>query len=105
MLQLDPKAFDQPRTLKSGKPTQNGLFAEAAERYAAGTRDAEQVHIYEKLAWGLWRCRGTYRLVDSSYVKSGTRMVFRFRLEKIQISSVPDTQKVFTLHPSAGVGS
>jgi|GEM_PF-3913514 hypothetical protein len=105
MLQLDPKAFDQQRTLKSGKLTQNGLFAEAAEQYAAGKRDAEPVHIYEKLAWGLWRSRGTYGLVKSCYVRSGTRMVFRFRLERIQTSSASDAQKVFALNPSAVVGS
>lgn len=100
MLQLDPKALDQPRTLKCGKLTQNGLFAEAAEQYAAGKRDAEPVQVYEKLDWGLWQNRGTYQLVGSSYVRSGTRMVFRFRLERLQVSDVPESYEAHALAPT-----
>lgn len=98
MLQLNPKEFDQPRTLKCGRLTQNGLFAEAAEEYAAGKRDAEIVRVYEKRAWGMWNDMGFYRLIGHTYTRCGTRMVFRFQLENVQRSNVQGRLAFLSLH-------
>jgi hypothetical protein len=84
MLQLDPKEYDQPRVLKSGELSQNGLFAKAVDDYLAGTRQPEVVRVYEKLSFGMWRDKGFYRLTEYSYIPSGSRRVFRFRLERIE---------------------
>lgn len=100
MLQLEPKAYDQPRRLKCGRLSQNGLFAEAAEECAKGKRDAEIVRVYEKLAWGMWRDMGFYRLIGYSYTRSGIRMVFRFRLEKVQHSKIQGKLAFLSLHAS-----
>jgi len=100
MLQLDPKAYDQPWRLKCGRLSQNGLFAEAAEAFADGKRDAEIVRVYEKLAWGMWRDMGFYRLVGYTYTRSGSRMVFRFRLERVQRSKVQGKLALLSLHAS-----
>jgi hypothetical protein len=92
ILQLNPKAYDQTRTLKCGRLTQNGLFAEAAEAYMAGKRDAELVRVYEKHASGLWHTKGYFRLTGYSYIKSGARRVFRFRLEKMRRRGIRPTR-------------
>ena len=100
MLQLNPKAFDQPRRLKCGRPTQNGLFAEAVDEFAEGKREAEYVRVYEKLAWGMWRDLGFYHLTHYSYIRSGSRMVFRFHLEKVHRSHVQGKSAFLSLHAS-----
>ena len=101
MLQLNPKAFDQPRRLKCGRLAQNGLFAEAAEEFAMGRRDAEIVRVYEKLAWGMWRDMGFFRLTGYSYKRSGSRMVFRFKLEKRPRSLAQGKLGILSLHTSS----
>ena len=98
MLQLNPKEYDQPRKLKCGRLTQNGLFAEAATGYAAGKRDAEIVRVYEKRAWGMWHDMGFYRLIGYTYTRSGSRMVFRFQLDKVQRSNVQGKLAFLSLH-------
>src|SRR5271169_1679000 len=45
----DPKSVDQPEFQPNGKPTQNGLFAEAARRFRAGTAPPELVRVFEKI--------------------------------------------------------
>src|SRR4051794_28059484 len=45
----DPKTVDQPRTLPSGKLTQNGLFFDAAFKFKQGINSAEYVRVYEKI--------------------------------------------------------
>jgi hypothetical protein len=100
MLQLNPKAFDQPRRLKCGRLAQNGLFAEAAEEYTRGKRDAEIVRVYEKLAWGMWCDMGFYHLIGYSYIRAGSRKVFRFQLEKVRRSQVQGKLAFLSLHTS-----
>lgn len=77
----NPKTIDQPEFLPSGKPTQNGRFAEAARRYSAGTSDAELVNVYEKIKSGIWVFNGVFRLIDVWRETSNGREVFKFRLE------------------------
>lgn len=77
----NPKTIDQPEFLPSGKPTQNGRFAEAARRYSSETSDAELVNVYEKIKSGIWVFNGVFRLVDVWQERSNGREVFKFRLE------------------------
>lgn len=83
----DPKKIDQPMTLPSGLPTDNGKFFQAAMDAKAGLCDPEIVQVYEKISNGIWCDRGRYQLVDAE-IKSvpiaarsnRTRKVFRFYL-------------------------
>jgi len=81
----DPKTVDQPRTLPSGKLTQNGLFFEAARKARAG--NPELVKVYEKLHNGVWVFDGIFELLDASEPRCGKRKVFKF---KLQVTEVPD---------------
>ena len=81
----NPKNIDQPRFTKTGKFTQNGLFAKAVDDYKSGMRDAEIVRVYEKLFAGIWSEKGFFRLVDYKYIKIGPRKVFRFVLEETEV--------------------
>jgi hypothetical protein len=82
---LNPKNFDQQDKTKNGKLTQNGLFAQAAEEYKAGKRNAEIVRVYEKILPGVWSEKGFFRLVDYKFIKDGNRSVFRFILEETEV--------------------
>jgi len=93
-----PKMEDQPQKLPSGKLTQNGLFAQAADDYKMKLREPELVKAYEKITDGVWSLKGYFDLIDYKIVHDGKRNVFRFilklsddqkvdmSLEKIQIS-------------------
>jgi hypothetical protein len=76
-----PKSVDQPRWTPQGKPTQNGLFFEAAVAFKSSFAPAEQVRAYEKLRDGIWVYNGMFRLVDAWTESDGVREVFKFRLE------------------------
>lgn len=80
-----PKAEDQPRYLPSGKPTQNGKFADAVDAYKKKKAEPEIVRIYEKLFDGTWSDKGFFKLIDYKYVKSGKRKVFRFILQEVEV--------------------
>ena len=82
----DPKAVDQPRTLPSGKLTQNGFFFEAAATGKVGK--PELVKVYEKLHNGVWVFDGVFALLDAWEQPSGKRKVFKF---KLQVTEVQDT--------------
>ena len=77
----DPKLVDQPEFQPNGKPTQNGLFAEAARRFKAGTAPPELVRVFEKIRDGIWVYNGLFELIDSWQERSGPRKVFKFKLE------------------------
>src|SRR6185436_11441087 len=64
-----PKRVDQPMTLPSGKPTENGKFFAAAAAFKAGDSPAEEVQVYEKIADGIWCDRGRHALVDAEIVE------------------------------------
>src|SRR5262245_29515111 len=61
----NPKVVDQPATLPSGKPTQNGKFNRAAQDFKRGVRPPERVRAYEKIRDGIWSYNGVFHLVDS----------------------------------------
>jgi len=76
----DPKDVDQPELLPSGRPTQNGLFANAARRFKLANASAEKVKVFEKIRPGIWVYNGLFRLVDVWQETSGRRRVFKFKL-------------------------
>jgi hypothetical protein len=78
-----PKELDQPLRSKNGKPTQNGLFHEAAQAYIRNEKPAAQVRVYEKIKDGIWSYNGLFQLEDSWTVTSGSRRVFKFKLRSI----------------------
>ena len=80
---IDPKLVDQPEFQPNGRATQNGLFAEAAKRYKDGTAAAERVRVFEKIRDGIWVYNGVFELIDSWRENSGTRQVFKFKLQLI----------------------
>lgn len=84
-LNINPKKVDQPRAFKSGKLTQNGLFASSIEDYKLEKRQAEIVRVYEKLLPGVWTEKGFFRLTDYKYEQIGFRKVFRFILEETEV--------------------
>jgi hypothetical protein len=77
----DPKSENQPDSLPSGRPTQNGLFMQAVLDYKKGKSKPELVKIYDKLFSGVWSLKGFFDLVDYKIVNDGKRNVFRFILK------------------------
>lgn len=80
----DPKRVDQPECTPSGKPTQNGLFWQAALDARSGTRPPERVRAYEKLRQGIWSYNGIFHLVDAWKQESNGRKVFKFKLVAVE---------------------
>ena len=87
----NPKLEDQPRTLPSGKLTQNGRFARAVDDYKLGLHKTEPVKVYEKIVDGVWSLKGFFDLIDYEFIFDDTRNVFRFKLKlsKDQILNTP----------------
>ncbi|MEW6142181.1 MAG: HNH endonuclease [Chloroflexota bacterium] len=81
----DPKTVDQPLTTAFGRPTQNGLFMEAAVEYKEGKRPPENVRVYEKLKSGIWVYNGVFKLLDGWQEMIRGRRVCKFRLELTDI--------------------
>ncbi len=75
-----PKEQDQPRLTATGKLTQNGMFADAVERYRAQAAPPEVVKVYEKLLNGVWSLKGYFDLIAYRYESDGVRNVFVFEL-------------------------
>jgi hypothetical protein len=92
----EPKRVDQPMTLPSGRPTENGKFFQAAVAARDGVAEPEIVQVYEKIADGIWCDRGRHLLVDAE-IKAvpitanarRTRQVFRFYLRP---TATPDAR-------------
>jgi hypothetical protein len=78
---VDPKTLDQPEKMPNGKLTQNGLFYAAARAAKLDSHKPEKVRVYEKLRDGIWVFNGVFLLKDAWLERSGTREVFKFRLE------------------------
>ncbi|MFH1032231.1 MAG: HNH endonuclease signature motif containing protein [Chloroflexota bacterium] len=76
-----PKIVDQPMQNPSGTLTQNGLFYQAAKAYNNSQQNKELVKVYEKLHPGIWVYNGVFTLIDAWQEKSGSRKVFKFKLE------------------------
>ncbi len=79
----DPKLLDQPEFQPNGRPTQNGLFAEAARRFKLRGGIADRVRVFEKIRDGIWVYNGLFGLVDAWQETSGKRAVFKFKLQII----------------------
>jgi len=94
----NPKSEDQPLEHASGKPTQNGLFHQAAQEFKVGRREAEVVHVYQKLYAGIWSFNGTFRLTDSWQEDSEGRKVLKFRLEITSENLYDDSTSVALTH-------
>jgi hypothetical protein len=75
-----PKKVDQPEWNPGGSLTQNGLFAEAAQKYKKGLAPPERVRVYEKIRSGIWVYNGLFELIDCWTEQSGGRKVFKFKL-------------------------
>lgn len=77
----DPKSFDQQASTKSGAPTQNGLFFQAAQLLKQNKQEPEPVRVYEKIKQSIWAYNGLFRLVDAWQEQSRGRNVFKFKLK------------------------
>src|SRR5487761_473780 len=77
----DPKAVDQPGVNIRGTATENQLFFQAAELYKTRRAPPERVRIFEKVHRGIWVYNGLFNLVDAWLQQSGSRKVFKFKLE------------------------
>ena len=101
----NPKAEDQPAKLPSGRPTQNGRFALAVDKYKQGEAPPELVKAYEKVFPGVWSLKGYFDLIDYKTVYDGKRNVFQFILRlsdrnEIASDEVPQTRDHSRLIPS-----
>jgi hypothetical protein len=100
----DPKALDQPRFTARGSLTENGKFAESADRHKESAYPPARFRVYEKIRDGIWTFRGMFLLTDYRYEQAapGDRYVFRFVLRAIEDSdeslstSAPPTHELQT---------
>ena len=76
-----PQVVDQPLTTDKGTLTQNGRFYAAAEAYRNEEQEPESVRVYEKIRTGIWVYSGLFLLIDAWSEESGSRSVFKFKLE------------------------
>ena len=76
----NPKKIDQPMNFPNGKLTENGKFYHTAIQYKEG-KPAKIIKVYEKIKDGIWVYNGFFILADAWIEESGTRNVFKFRLE------------------------
>jgi HNH endonuclease len=82
-----PKLIDQPKYNPGGSLTQNGLFFRVAMKHKNGEICAERVKVYEKIYRGIWVYNGLFNLVDAWQETSGSRQVFKFKLELSEVSA------------------
>ena len=76
-----PQVVDQPLTTDKGTLTQNGRFYAAAEAYRNEEQEPDHVRVYEKIRTGIWVYSGLFLLIDAWSEESGSRSVFKFKLE------------------------
>jgi len=81
---LDPKLLDQLGDLPSGRPTENGKFALAAESYKIKGQPPERVRVYEKIKKGIWAYNGVFHLIDAWTQGDEKRMVYKFKLVAVE---------------------
>lgn len=94
----NPKFEDQRSQLPSGKLTQNGLFAKAADEFKLGKRKPELIKAYEKIMPGVWSLKGIFELVDYRMEHDGNRDTFRFKLRLSDDQTVTNSEKVEAPH-------
>jgi hypothetical protein len=93
----DPKKFDQPEFQPNGRPTQNGLFAQAARRFKIGMYASERVRVFEKIRDGIWVYNGLFELIDAWQETSRGRQVFKFNLRMIDDRSRAEGSKTIPI--------
>jgi hypothetical protein len=89
----NPKKIDQPISHPTEKPTQNGLFFDAALRAKRGECPPEVVKVYEKVRDGVWVFDGYFGLLDAWQERTGGRMVFKFKLGLKETTPDSDPRK------------
>lgn len=100
----NPKNVDQPRRTKTGKLTQNGLFAQAIENYKKQLQQPEIVRVYEKLIDGVWSERGFFELIDYRYeADEDGRRVFIFLLSEASFDLVDNRLQENRLRPRSRI--
>lgn len=77
----NPKEVDQQEISTVGKPTQNGLFWNAALSHKNNGVPAELVRVYEKIKTGIWAYAGLFALIDTWKERQANRTVFKFKLQ------------------------
>lgn len=87
---LSPKDIDQPMTTPSGGLTENGKFFKAAKMHSRGL-PAKVIKVYEKIKSGIWVYNGFFELKDAWIETSGTRSVFKFKLEMLEERPIYNT--------------
>jgi 5-methylcytosine-specific restriction endonuclease McrA len=80
----DPKLADQVGLTRSGKPTENGKFHDAAQSGKIGHRLPERVKVYEKILSGIWSYNGVFHLIDSWIEFDWKRQTFKFKLIAVE---------------------
>lgn len=93
----NPKKVDQPERNPSGSLTQNGLFAQAVQKYREGIAPPERIKVYEKIRSGIWVYNGLFELIDCWTEQSRERKVYKFKLQ----FAGPDESHHSTIAPSA----
>lgn len=83
---VQPKEIDQQLYLPSGKLTENGKFYTAAKKHKDQVAPARKVKVYEKIKSGIWVYNGYFDLVDAFVENTGTRNVYKFKLQAINES-------------------
>jgi hypothetical protein len=77
----NPKNIDQQLRNPGGTLTENGFFFESAMKYKQSKSEPELVKVYEKIRSGIWVYNGLFKLIDAWQETSGSRKVFKFKLE------------------------
>lgn len=85
--------MDQPQFQPNGKPTQNGLFMAAVEKYKSGSAQPERVRVFEKIRNGIWVYNGLFSLIDGWKQSVDSRSVFKFKLQVLDEIAADDAPR------------
>ncbi len=82
------KKCDQPMYNKSGIPSENGKFYEAAKNYKEKKSIPRKVLVFKKRRIDMWEDLGVFELTDVKYEhdKQEKRRVFTFIFEKSPVN-------------------
>lgn len=76
----NPKTADQLGCNADGSLTRNGMFFEAAEKYARGKSPPEPVRVFDEITDGIWASNGLFTLCAAWREADQQRRVFKFKL-------------------------
>ena len=81
-----PKLADQPLHTPKGTLTENGKFYITSLAYKLGLiNEPHKIKVYEKIREKIWTYKGFFNLVDSKIFNNGTRNVFKFYLQPVEV--------------------